>query len=148
MTCSRIVSASHKALRGVPFVGETVIDGNAGVSGQFFDDRLRAAAVLDGVIHPSQHSRGVRDGLLVPHLAASGIQVCGVRALVGSRNFESASSPGGRLLKDEGNALASQPMGLAADVLLGFELRRLVEQALPLAWCEVQLLEKCSSGEL
>ena len=59
-------------LRGVPFVGQAVVDRHAGPLRQLLGGRLGEAAVLDGVVHAPEHTRGVLDGLLVAHVRAAG----------------------------------------------------------------------------
>ena len=46
-------------LCGVELVGEAVPNGNTSVFGQFFNDVLTEATVLDAVEHTTQHAGGV-----------------------------------------------------------------------------------------
>ena len=57
-------------LRRVPLVGESVVDGDAGVLGQHLDVDLTVAAELDGVVHPAEDPRRVGHRLLVAQLRA------------------------------------------------------------------------------
>jgi hypothetical protein len=59
----------------VPFVGQAVVDRDAGVGGEFFDVGLLVAAEFDRVVHPSQDGGGVGDRFLVAELGPGRVQV-------------------------------------------------------------------------
>ena len=56
-------------------VGQTVPDGNASLGGKLLDDRLVGAAILNTVIHATEHAGGILDGLFLAHLRRAGVEV-------------------------------------------------------------------------
>ena len=52
----------------MPFIGQAVIDRNAGVGSQLFNRFLLEAAELNGVIDLTEHTSRVLDAFLVPDL--------------------------------------------------------------------------------
>ena len=57
-----------KHLRRMPFIGQAVVDRNAGVCSQLFNRFLLEAAELNGVIDLTEHTSRVLDAFLVPDL--------------------------------------------------------------------------------
>ncbi len=55
---------------------------------------LAVAAVLNAVVHPSEHAGGVLDRLFMANLAAAGPQIGHAGALIVCGNFERASCTG------------------------------------------------------
>jgi hypothetical protein len=109
-------------LRRVPLVGQAVPDRDAAEQRQRLDQLLLGAAVLDAVVHPAQHARGVLHRLLVADLRAARVQVGDVGALVVGGHLERAAGAGRRLLEDEREVLARQVLLLAAALLRRLEL--------------------------
>ena len=95
-----------KHLRRVELVGQTVPHRNARILGQLLDDFLAEAAVLNAVIHPAQNLRGVRDGLLLSHLAAARVEIGHAHTKVPARDFERAACARRRFLKQQNNIFA------------------------------------------
>ena len=93
-------------LRWVELVGQTVPHRNARILGQLLDDFLAEAAVLNAVIHPAQNLRGVRDGLLLSHLAAARVEIGHAHTKVPARDFERAACARRRFLKQQNNIFA------------------------------------------
>ena len=84
-------------LRGVPLVGQAVVDGHARrSSASSSTSSWRVAAELDGVVHPAEHAGGVGDRLLVAELRAGRVEVGDVRALVVGRDLERRRGCGSR----------------------------------------------------
>ena len=55
-------------LGGMPLIGQTVKNGNAGVASESFDIFLLIAAELNAIEHAAEHARGIGDRFLVSHL--------------------------------------------------------------------------------
>ena len=87
-------------LRRVVFVGQTVVDGHAGVRRQVADRLLGEAAVLDGVVHAPEHPRRVLDRFLLADVRSRGVQVGDVGALVVGRRLEGTTGAGRGLLEE------------------------------------------------
>ena len=85
---------------------------------------LVEAPVLDAVIQPPEHPRGVLDRLLVAHLRRLRVEIGHVRALVVGGDLEGAAGAGGGLLEDEADLLAPELLDLEAALLGGLEARR------------------------
>ncbi len=84
----------RQQLGGVELVGEAVPHRHAGVLRQGLYHFLAVAAVLNAVVHPSEHAGGVLDRLFMANLAAAGPQVGHAGALIVCGNFERASCTG------------------------------------------------------
>ena len=95
-----------KHLRRVELVSQAVPDRNARILGQLLDDFLTEAAVFNAVIHPAQNLRGVRDGLLLSHLAAARVEIGHAHTKVPAGNFKRAARAGGRFFKQQHHVLA------------------------------------------
>ena len=108
----------------VELVGQAVPDRHAGVVGQRLDDLLVEAAVLDAVVEPAEHARGVLDR-----------SPCGPSATTAGRG-RSRARPGRRRRPRTSSACASRSsrrsgrspsgelLGLVPAVLGGLEARR------------------------
>src|SRR4030095_12954524 len=108
--------------------------GHASVLRQFFHAGLTGTAVLDGVVHPSQHTRRVAERFLVTDLRTRRIEICHVRALVVAGDLEGAARAGRRLLEDQADFLALEMLLLGARVLCALEIAREVEQVAKFPW--------------
>ena len=115
-------------LRGMELVGESVEHRHPGVLRQLLDDLLAGAAVLDRVVHPAEHPRGVLHRLLVPDLRRVGVDVGHVGTLVVRRHLERATGTRGGLLEDERDVLARQAGPAEAGVLRPLEIPGQIEQ--------------------
>jgi hypothetical protein len=98
-------------------LGEPVVDRHAGVARELLYVLLAAAAVLDPVEHPAEHSRGVGDRLLVAQLEAARVEVGDARALVERGDLERTARSSRALLEDQRDLLARQALRLVAGVL-------------------------------
>ena len=133
-----------KDLGGVELVGEAVPDGDAGILRELLHGRLREAAVLDAVEHPSQHAGGVLHGLLDADLGAAGAQVGHVRALVMGGDLEGAAGARGGFLEDEGDVLAGHRGTFGALALGALEVAGEVQQVLDFRRGEIEQLEEAA----
>ena len=128
----------------MPLVGQPVVDRHPGMFGEGLDVGLQVAPVLDRVVHPAQHPRGVGDRLLVPQLRPGRVEVGHVRALVERGHLERRPGPGRGLLEDQRDLLALQPLALGAGVLGDLERLRQPQQVPQLGRGEVDLLEEAA----
>ena len=110
-------------LSGVELVGQAVEDGDASVLGQLLHDGLVESAVLDAVIHASQHSGSVLHGLLVTDVGSARAEVRHMRTLIMGRHLERTPSPRRRLLEDQSDVLPLEHGLLGPGVFGLFELR-------------------------
>jgi hypothetical protein len=129
-----------ESLGGVELVGQPVPDRNTGIAGQLLHLGLLEAAVLDAVVHPPEHARGVADRLLLAELRSGRVEIGHMGALfVGSR-LEGAARAGGGLFENERDLPALQPPNLAPGMPGLLELRREIQQELDFRRGEVQQL--------
>src|SRR5436190_7925971 len=101
-------------LRRVELVAEPVVHRHAGKLAELFDHVLAKPTVFDRVEHSTQDARSVFDRLLLPDLRAVRSQVSHMCALVVRGHLKGAARASGRLLEDERDLLAFQPLLLAA----------------------------------
>ena len=85
---------------------------------------------------------------LCPICDPVGVEVRDVGTLVVRRDLEGAAGAGRGLLEDQGDVLAAQARLLGAGVLRPLQIRRQVEQELPLRGGEVQLLEEVAVAQV
>ena len=135
-------------LRGVELVSQAVPDRNARVLCQFLNDFLTEAAVLNAVIHPAQNLRGVRDGLLLSHLAAARVEIRHAHTKVPARDFERAACARRRFLKQQNNIFALQVTMGRSGALEIFKITRQIEQVSDLRRRVVDELQKMSSSDV
>ena len=129
-------------LRGVEFVGQAVPHGHTGVGSQSFHDLLAKTTVFDAVIHPTQHTGGVSNGLLLTQLGAAGIQIGGMHSEIGGGHLECTTGAGGGFFEDQGDGFTlAEPMG-DAGLFLGLQISGEVKKVLDFRRGEVQQLEK------
>ena len=109
-------------LGGVEFVGQAVPHGHTGVGSQSFHDLLAKTTVFDAVIHPTQHTGGVSNGLLLTQLGAAGIQIGGMHTEIGGGHLECTTGAGGGFFEDQGDGFTlAEPMG-DAGLFLGLQI--------------------------
>ena len=108
-------------LRGVPLLGQPVVDRHPGVLGEGFDICLAVAAELDRVVHAAQHCCGVGNRFLVSQLRAGRVQIGHVSALVVGSNIKRGPGAGGALFEDQRDLLAVETFDLGARVLRQLE---------------------------
>ena len=135
-------------LRGVPLVGEAVVDGDPGEAGQLLHILLSGSPELDGVVHPPEHPCCVGDRLLVPELGARRIEVGHVRALVEGGDLEGRPRTGGGLLEDEGDLLALEPLGFVARILRGLQCLGQRQEVAQLLRLEIDLLHEAPVAQV
>ncbi|MCY1433153.1 hypothetical protein D9M71_491740 [compost metagenome] len=117
----------------VVFVGQAVEHRYAGELGQFFDDFLLEATVLDGVVHAPEHAGGVLHAFLVADLRGVRVDVGDVGALVIGGHFEGAAGAGRGFFEDQGDVVAFEVLLLGAGVLGTFQVAGQVQQVAQLA---------------
>ena len=93
-------------LSGVELVGQAIENRDASVLGQLLHDGLMEPAVLDAVIHASQHSSSVLHGLLVTDMGSTRAEIRHMRTLIMGRHLKRTPSPRRCLLKNEGDVLS------------------------------------------
>ncbi|MNN07476.1 hypothetical protein D3C81_1203020 [compost metagenome] len=120
-------------LGGVVFVGQAVEHRNTGELGQFFDDFLLEATVLDGVVHAPEHAGGVLHAFLVADLRGVRVDVGDIGALVIGGHFEGAAGAGRGFFEDQRDVVAFQVLLLGAGVLGALEVAGQVQQVAQLA---------------
>ena len=106
------------------------------------------AAVLNAVIHPAQNLRGVRDGLLLSHLAAARVEIRHAHTKIPARDFECAARAGGRFFKQQHHVLALQVTMGRSGALEIFKITRQIEQVPDFRWRVVDELQKMSSSDV
>ena len=129
-------------LRRVPLIGETVVDGDAGVLGELLGHVLAEAAVLDRVVHAAEHPGSVLHRLLVAHVRAARPDEGDVGALVVGGDLERAARPGRVLLEDQRDLLADELLLLAPFLLGRLQLAGEVDQVGDLLGAEVGQLQE------
>ena len=135
-------------LGGVELVGQAVPNGNAGVLGQIVHDGLVKAAVLNAVVDAAQDTGGIRDGFLLAHLGAAGIQIGHTAAQIHAGHLKGAAGTGRGLLEQQNDVLAGQvAMGLTGH-LLALEFTAEVQQIADLLGGVVQQLQEIASSEI
>src|SRR5665647_2501871 len=120
----------------MPLVGQSVEHRNAGKLAESLHQLMTRPAVLDTVIHPAQHSRGVLHRLLVPDLAAARVKIGDMGSLVERGNLEGTARAGRRLLEDECEVLAAQVFPLDSSGLVRLQRHGQSQQLAPLAGSE------------
>ena len=120
-------------------IGEPVPHRNAGELRQQLHVVVREPSELDAVVHPSEHASGVLHGLLVAQLRLTGTHVGHVRPLIVGGDFEGGPRARGRLLEDQRDVLALEPLLLGRGPLLVTELFTQVEEAEELLSREVDV---------
>ena len=119
------------------FVGQPVEDRHAGVFRQVLDRLLRIAAEFDGVVHATEHARGVLDRFLVADLRSGRIEIGDMGALVVAGDLECAARPRRGLLEDQDDLLALEMLLLGARVFGALEVAGEIEQVVKLPLREI-----------
>lgn len=137
-----------EALGGVGGVGQPVEDRHTGVLGEFGDDGLSRAAVLDAVEHAAEDTGGVGEGLLDAEVGVPGAEVGGGGSLVGCGGLEGAAGTCGGLLEDQGQVPAGQarPFGAQAPGLL--EVGGEIQEMTDLRCGEVELAQVGAASQV
>ena len=97
-------------LRGVPLVGEAVVDGDAGPLRQRLDRVLPESPELDGVEHAPEHPGRVLDRLLGAEVDVLLREEHGVAALLAEGGLEGAAGAGGPLLEQQRQGASPQAL--------------------------------------
>ena len=135
-------------LRGVPLIGQAVVDGYVGVERELIDRRLCVTAVFDGVEHTGEHASGVGHRLLVADLGGLRVQDRHLSALLVRRDLESHSRAGRGLAEDEGDDLVVEALHLSACAALLLEFSGEADEPVELRVGEIELPEQVASGEV
>ena len=134
-------------LGGMELVGQAVPHRHAGIFGQRLDDFLAVAAVLDAVVHPAQHPRGVCDGFLFADLRAAGVQIGHAHAQIVGGHLEAAAGARAGLFKDQRDVFAAQRVVGHARLFACLQLRRKIQQRADLLRRIIDELQKAPSLE-
>ncbi len=126
--CSRIVITSASICVGWYSAVRPLKTGTPAYFCELVNACLAGAAILDGVVHASQHARGVLERLLVADLRAGRIEIGHVRALVVAGDLERAARARRCLLEDQADLLVGEMLLLGARVFGALEIAREVEQ--------------------
>ena len=145
---SCIVRKSASIWVGCHSFGQPVVDRHAGVRGQLLDVGLRVAAELDRVVHPAEHPRRVGDRLLVAELRSGRVEVGDVSTLVERGHLERRPGARRRLLEDQRDLLAVEPLDLAPGVLGDLQRLRQLQEEAQLAGLEVDLLDEAAIAQV
>ena len=135
-------------LRGVPLVGEPVVDGHIGVASELLDGRLLVAAVLDGIEHAREHPRRVGHGFLVADLGGLCVEHGDLGALLVRRDLKGDTGARGGLAEDQGDDSVLETAYLSAGLALGLEFSGEADQPVELRVGEVELPEQVASSEV
>ena len=115
------------------FVGQAVVDRDAGIFRQRFNALLRGPAILDGVVHAPQHASRVLERFLVADLRAGWIEIGDIGALIVAGHLERAAGAGRSLLEDQADLLAVQMLLFGARILGALQVAGEIEQVAKLA---------------
>ena len=129
-------------------VGQAVPHRHIGVFGQFLDDLLPEAPVLDAFKHAGKHLGGISNGFLLADLAARGVQVGGTHAQIMGGDLKGAAGAGGGLFKNQRHIFATQYIVRDARLLFGFQLGGQVQQPANLLRRIVQQRQKITSLQI
>ena len=91
------------------------------MGGELLGELLAKAAILDRVVHPTEHASGILHRFLVADMAAAGAKVGDMGALVIGGHLEAGAGACRILLEDQGDVSAQQPRLLGAGVFCGLE---------------------------
>ena len=130
------------------FRGEAVPDRNARKLGQQPYDPLPVTSILDSVIHSSQHTGGILDGLFFAHLRTGRTQVGHLCALIMGRHLESATSTGRILLEQQHDILTCQQFLFLTEILVGLEPRGQIQHVGNFIGREVEQRQQVSFSQI
>jgi len=93
--------------------GQAVPHRHTGMFRQRFHQFLTVTAILNAIVHPAQHPRGVAHRLFMADLAATRAKIGDVCTLIVSGNFERASGTGRVFFEDERDVFTFQILHFA-----------------------------------
>ena len=134
-------------LSRVELGGQAVPDGHARVGGQVLDDALGEAPVLDPVVHSTENTGRVLDGLLLPHLGRARIEVGHPHPQIPAGHLERAAGPRRGLLEQQDDVLALEIAVRGPGQLEALELRRQVDEVPDLIRGVVKEFEEVAARE-
>ena len=137
-----------KCLGGVELIRQAVPHGNTGLLGEFLDNLLVGATILDAVVHTAEHAGGILDGLLLAHLRRTGIEIGHTHAEVHGTDLEGAAGARGGLFKQQDDVLALEVAVRGARALQRLEVSGELQQVLDFLGREVEKLEKMTTGKI
>ena len=112
----------------MPFIGQAVVDRNAGVGSQLFNRFLLEAAELNGIKDLPEHTSRVLDAFLVTDLRRMGFKESGAGALVMRPYFKSTACAGGGLFKNKGDVFAFESLHFIAHALGLFKVNGEIDE--------------------
>ena len=130
------------------FRGEAVPDRNARKLGQQPYNPLPVTSVLDSVIHSSQHTGGILDGLFFAHLRTGRTQVGHLCALIMGRHLESATGTGRILLEQQHDVLALQRLPFPTGILVVLQPNGQLQQIPDLFGGEIEQGQQTSLSQI
>ena len=112
----------------MPFVRQSIKHRDTGVCGKLFHRPLREAAVLERVIHFTEHPGRVLHAFLVSELRRRGVKERRVCALVRRRDLKGASGPGRGLLKNQRDIFPDETRHFVPAPLRALQIFREIEK--------------------
>src|SRR5579859_5080587 len=101
-----------KNLSGMMLISQPIPDGHSGIRSQGFYQFLRETAILNAIIHATQHACGILHRFLISNVRATGTKIGNVGALIKGGHLKSTTSTRRVLLENQGNRLSLQALYL------------------------------------